>query len=128
MTPKGEGFIVEIVHDKIGQEIKPGDFIAYGSLLGRSAALQIGRVLCPVKVILKPTYYGSDEFRKEYRIKIRSGWNRTIWENGERKGEEWIMHNKSSTIYFPCRMIVLDPEKIPLKIKEQLLQIPIEIV
>lgn len=31
--------------DKLGRELKPGDFIVYGHALGRSAGLKLGRLL-----------------------------------------------------------------------------------
>lgn len=101
--------------DKLGQEIKAGDYIAYGHALGRCAGLRIGRVVAPPKRV--PHKWRDDE--ETFRI--------TIWGvDQESIVEDWRgLLSKKSTLMFPDRLIVLDPEKVPQNIKNLYKDIPI---
>jgi hypothetical protein len=81
-------------YDKIGREIKVGDFIAYGHALGRCAALAIGKVLA-IK-------YGP---AKGYSSHMQ--WSITVWGvddgwNGKK------LNSTKGTLQFPDRIIVVD--------------------
>jgi len=47
--------------DKLGREIKIGDYIVYGSLLGQSAALRIGKVLALKEDPTRITVWGVED-------------------------------------------------------------------
>ena len=93
----------EIVLDLIGQPILVGSFISYGSLIGRAAGLQIGKVIA-IKIVVPENSYDS-----RYRITVQGiefrTWRKPNW-NVLRKG----------TLLFPNRIVVLDPAKIPSEV------------
>ncbi len=70
--------------DKIGQEIKVGDLIAYGHALGRCAGLRIGKVL---EAGPKLVVWGVDD-----------DWSR----------EKPRLLSKKSRLFYPDRCVVLD--------------------
>jgi hypothetical protein len=83
--------------DKIGQEITAGCYIAYGHALGRCAGLRIGKIL---KVHAdKVTIRGLD----------------AEWSNRPPQ-----LLSKNSTLFFPDRMIVLNPDTVPQAYKDLL--------
>ena len=88
--------------DKLGQEIKVGSIIAYGSLLGRSAALQIGKVTA-VKTVNLPASY-IHPAGEEYRITVQGV--TTTWQSE-------LKLLKKGTLLYPDRIIVLDPSIVP---------------
>ena len=93
---------MEPIFDKIGQEIKPGCYIAYGHALGRCAGLRIGMVLAAERNVDEKL----SGKRETYRI--------TIWGvDGEWTRREPVLLSKKSTLQFPERIIVLPslPEK-----------------
>ena len=98
-TPKPEGPLF----DKIGQEIKPGCYIAYGHALGRCAGLRIGVVLAAG---YKSIIGWDDKEKWEERITV---WGvDDDWDHQESK-----LLSKRSTLMFPDRIVVLSslPEK-----------------
>ncbi len=96
------------VHDIIGQEIQIGSFIAYGSLYGRSAGLNIGKVFninwkAPVN-----NYFNRqpEEYVTVTVLGCRKDWN-----------EKFELLNKKSTLSFPERMVVLKESDLSEEIK-----------
>ena len=91
--------------DKLGRPITKGCYIIYGTLLGRSAALRIGRV-CNVRWIGKD----ADKYRyhEHWSITVHGlddSWNFRPAKANERRG----------TLLFPERTVVIDPSFIPEK-------------
>lgn len=86
-------------YDKIGREIKVGDFIAYGHALGRCAALAIGKVL-DIK-------YGPP--KSAYSYSTRNQWSISVWGIDDNSDCRPIRLNSTKgTLQFPNRIIVLD--------------------
>jgi hypothetical protein len=88
------------IYDKLGREIKPGDYIVYGHLLGRCAGLKVGKV-----VVIKPV--PKDQFG-ESRITVMGvddGW-------GDRKPR---LDSKKGTLQFPDRILVVEKSSLPKK-------------
>lgn len=105
-----------MITDKIGQEIKPGAYIAYGHALGRCAGLRIGKVLA-----LKSENKGLTWNKKphiEYRITVRG-----IDDDWESKPAE--LNSRNGTLQFPDRILVLNPELVPQNYREMLETIPV---
>ena len=81
-------------YDKMGQPISVGCFIVYGTLLGRCAALKIGRV---EKIRCVKSWSYRDQ---QFRIAVRSvddSWSHTDPKQSAKVG----------TLMFPDRMLVL---------------------
>jgi hypothetical protein len=106
------------IKDKLGHPIKPGDYIAYGSLLGRCAALRIGKVLDIRKRELGE--YG-----------VSSGVSIIVWgvddgfnEEGEYEDNDYVRPTvlcmKRGALQFPERTIVLRKEDVPEKYRKLL--------
>lgn len=92
------------VRDKIGQEIQPGSYIAYGHALGRCAGLRIGRVL-KVEAWEEEPWRGSDKWVAVYRIQVQGVDNESSY-------QEPRLTSKKGTLQFPDRIIVLDKAKV----------------
>jgi hypothetical protein len=104
--PKWGEEIVPVPHatDKMGQPILVGSFIVYGTLLGRCAALKIGRV-----EKIRATWggggwarVGTDEYplTPEWHITVRSVDD--SWSHCPAKASQ-----KLGTLMFPNRMLVI---------------------
>jgi hypothetical protein len=87
-------------YDKIGREIKVGDFIAYGHALGRCAALAIGKVL-DIKYGPPKSAYSS----------TRNQWSISVWGVDDGWDGKKKLNSTKGTLQFPDRIIVLD--KVP---------------
>lgn len=104
--------------DKIGQEIKPGSYIVYAHSLGRSPGLRVGIV------VSEPIHYGPGELKSweeydQYRIKVRGV-------DGEWEWKEPQLLSRNSTLQFPSRIVVIEPETLPDAVKELLSKVEIE--
>jgi len=97
-----------IVYDRVGQEIVPGCFIAYGHALGRCAGLRIGRV---ETVNFKKVDEYDWEKQKNKKVEAISITVLGIDDDSESKKPHLL--EKRSTLFFPSRMVVLNslPEK-----------------
>lgn len=102
-----------VLKDIVGQDMKVGDIIAYGSMHGDSACLKVGKV---TKLVDKPHSYRKDI--REYRITVAGivdmpqydpvtdshVWKPTL---SERKG----------CLQFPDRCVVLNPDTVAPHLK-----------
>lgn len=99
------------VFDKIGQHIQVGSIVAYGHALGQCAGIRIGKVL---EMYLPPVPdWRARRYDEQIRIKVHGvddDWNH----------REPDLCKKTGTLMFPERIIVLDPETIPVKIRRLL--------
>tara|TARA_Y100000034_G_scaffold113512_1_gene148613 strand:+ start:899 stop:1234 length:336 start_codon:yes stop_codon:yes gene_type:complete len=107
-----------VITDKIGQEIKHGSYIVYAHAMGRSAGLRMGIV------IADPVHYGPGELNRweeydQYRIKVRGV-------DGEWNHREAQLLSKNSTLQYPDRMVVVQPDTLPDNIREMLEEVYIE--
>lgn len=94
----------------LGQEIKPGDYIAYGQALGRCAAMNIGRV---IEAGLKPLKRFEDDDKVEFRCKITAldyDWFH----------DTYTRSKTARTLQFAERIVVLHPDTVPASIKDVL--------
>jgi hypothetical protein len=91
-----------VFKDKLGKPIEPGCYIAYGHALGRCAGLRIGMVLA-VKTIksglARPGY-------SDVRITV-------IGVDDDWRDDPLMLNNRTGTLMFPDRVIVLSPKSIP---------------
>lgn len=84
--------------DRLGVEVSPGCFIAYGHALGRCAGLRIGKVLA-----VKP----ADPYSySKWRITVRG------------VDDDWShvppkLCSRNGTLQFPERMVVLNGDNLP---------------
>lgn len=116
-----------VVLDKIGQKIEIGSIIVYGHALGRCAALQLGKILA-IKVMPKKSqrwtgkrdpitnqgiYEDYDD--ADYRITVQGVGMNDNWHPDD--SPELL---RKGTLQFPSRMIVLNREVVPQKIRELL--------
>lgn len=92
------------IYDKIGQQIKSGDIVVYGHLIGRCAALKIGKV---VKAFRKWSWQG-----EEFRISVVG-----VEDYSYKKVKEL---SRMGTLQFPDRIIVLETSKVPQEYKDLL--------
>lgn len=95
------------VTDALGQEVRAGDAIAYGSLLGRSAALKFGRVEA-----IKPRPSGGT-----HRIVVRGARRERGWDAMSLRysGEYvWRFDGKGNLDASLRRFIKLGPEQAAL--------------
>lgn len=88
--------------DKLGALITVGSVIVYGTLLGRCAALKIGRVTKIRAVKSKWSSYKGHEWRIHVRG-VEDGWAHATPKAGDREG----------VLQFPNRALVIEPEKLP---------------
>ena len=95
--------------DKIGQEIVPGSIIAYG--VGRGE-LQMGKVIkFSSKVVNRYNFGNYDQYKITVcalHKKFDKLENRYYYEAAER----------TSTLQFPSRMVVVANESLPLELRE----------
>lgn len=89
--------------DFFGKEIKVGDWLVYGTLLGRCAAVKVGKVLS-VDFIPKQNWRGGD---------IRIG---VI--GCEKNYKEVYTLGKKGTLQFSDRAIVVSEDMVPEEIKK----------
>ena len=89
-----------IAIDKLGQEIKVGDYIAYGHALGRCAGLRIGKVL-------KVSYEKSNDWPREDIFKIK------VWGIDDEWSYAPILCSTPGTLNFPDRIVVLPLNQVP---------------
>jgi hypothetical protein len=100
-----------MILDKLGQEITPGCIIAYGHALGRCAGIRIGKV---IKVEQREEeHWHNKEKYFIYRVTVHGVDD--DWSHNEPE-----LTAKRGTLQFPERMIVLDPNKVPEKLKKLL--------
>ena len=95
------------VTDALGQEVRAGDVIAYGSLLGRSAALKFGRVEA-----IKPRPSGGT-----HRIVVRGARREQVWDVEQRRyiaAYAWRFDGKGNLDASLRRFIKLGPEQAAL--------------
>lgn len=93
------------ITDKLGFEIKPGDYIAYGHALGRCAGLRIGKVLKTVA-----------EFKRDYPYQEPRWFYRVIVRGVNDDFSKLELCKTKGTLLFPQdRIIVLDPARVPQK-------------
>lgn len=78
--------------DKLGREIKVGDFIVYGTLDGRSAALRIGKVL---------------EIKDDNRITTIGIDDKRVWNNYPAR-----LNSKVGYLQYSERIVVLDKKMV----------------
>jgi hypothetical protein len=99
------------VTDAAGAEVKAGDFVVYGVLLGRSAGLSFGRVL-EVRVITgNPRAWDSMAQRDQPRVKVQ----------GVQISFGDPQLKAPGTLLFPeTRMLVIEREKVPTKLLKML--------
>lgn len=91
----------DTILDILGQEIVPGCVVIYGSLSGRSAGLQIGKVT-KTKVMQKTNHYTNVE-HTEYKITVQG-----------------VGLSRESTLQYPNRMVVVPLANVPNDVKEKL--------
>jgi hypothetical protein len=89
--------------DKVGTEITVGCFIAYGHALGRSAALQFGRVEA-VNVKTRKDPWDDKEY-EDLTITVLG--IEDFWQDWEGKERPPQVLMKRSTLLFPNRTIVI---------------------
>ena len=106
--------VVGPILDKIGQEIKPGCYVAYGHLMGNSAGLRIGKVMA-VKSEIAYKYYRDITV---YRITVRG--IDDDWDYDRPK-----LNKRDGTLEYPNRILVLNPKTLPGKYRELLDPIPL---
>jgi hypothetical protein len=108
------------MRDKLGQEITVGCYLAYGHALGRCAGLRTGKVL---------VLY--EDVERDHEGKPRLG---QVWKDGDcLRGvevpvyrmtvigvdDDWEgmyplkLAQRTGTLQFPDRVVVLDPERVP---------------
>lgn len=96
-----------IPKDRLGRDITPGCYIAYGHALGRCAGLRIGKVLevkeAKLQAWQSPRHPDADPDWRITVMGVDDDWNHRAPELCKRKG----------TLMFPDRMIVLDFDKLP---------------
>jgi hypothetical protein len=115
-----------VVFDKIGQKLEIGSIIVYGHALGRCAALQLGKILA-IKVIPKKSskWIGRDPITDKHMYEEYDDADYRITVQGVGMHDNWHPDEKpellrKGTLQFPSRMIVLDPAKVPQKVRELL--------
>lgn len=96
--------------DKLGRIISPGSLVVYGSLLGRCAALRVGRVL-KIRAIKRAWSRKDDDI--DWRILVQG------------IDDKWSYHpaklcEKKGTLMFPDRMIVVDASALPAEYRRLL--------
>ena len=91
--------------DKLGKTIFEGAFIVYASLLGRSAALQIGKVL---KVARAPERAYASAYESGWRIRVQG-----VTTHFDGKPELL----KPGTLMFPDRVAVIDDLDLPADVE-----------
>jgi len=94
------------VTDALGQEVRAGDVIAYGSLLGRSAALKFGRVEA-----IKPRSGGG------LRLVVRGARREQGWDVEQRRyaaGYVWRFDGRGNLDAGLRRFIKLGPDQAAL--------------
>ena len=92
----GKKVEVESFTDKAGQTVKRGDYIVYGSLLGRCAALKFGKV---INIKCGPGYYNNDSLLWSITVaSIEHSWGTDQMEPCEKNG----------TLQFPNRIVKFD--------------------
>lgn len=99
--------------DKADQEVRVGDFIAYGHALGRSAGLQFGRVEAIFKIKRKPGHWEDKRGETEcydWRITVRGVDDHHDW-------RESTLNWRLGTLMFRERTIKVT-NVIPEKIKK----------
>ena len=93
------------MRDHLGREMKVGDFIVYGSALGRCAALASGYIVDLYEETTQlPDWRGEKKFKTDYKIKVKRNTTAGTWGNN--------IHQKHSTLKFPSRCVVTDPTGI----------------
>lgn len=102
-----------IAYDKLGAPITVGSIIAYGHALGRCAGVRIGKVLAVKQIQLEDWQHSRNDYKSkvEWRITVLGvddDWNHREVELCKKKG----------TLMFPNRIIVLDPQRVPAKIRD----------
>lgn len=97
------------VYDKLGKRIEPGCIIVYGTLLGRCAALRVGKVVAVKSVGGNPNEWVNGNAR------ITVHGIDDSWANEEPK-----LNNKKGTLQFSERCLVLDEMMISPKYKRLL--------
>jgi len=103
-----------MVLDRLNKEIIVGSFIVYGSLLGRSATLQIGKVIS-ISVNEEATYDCD-----RYKIRVRGVRQCKSYNFRTNVSYDTIELLKQGTLSFPDRIIVLRREDIPNNVLELL--------
>jgi hypothetical protein len=96
--------------DMGGFEIKEGDYICYAALLGRCACVRYARVIRLVEIVEKKNCW--DPTTAPIRVKaVELDWydNFAILNKG-----------REISLSFPGRMIRINPEQVPEKVKELL--------
>lgn len=95
-----------MVLDKANREIKVGDYIVYGTLLGRSAALKFGKVVSIEEI---EGSYGAN-------CKLRvNGVEEEFW---WKEGTKWRLTR--GTLSFSNRTVIIPGEILPKDIKDLL--------
>jgi hypothetical protein len=103
---------MKTVTDKIGQEILPGCFIAYGHSLGRCGGLRIGKVLA---VEAREKSCPADSDCRVRVLGIDDDWD-----------DEPKLNNRVGTLQYSKRIVVLYIMRMPVKILELFLNNPLE--
>lgn len=93
------------IYDKLNQELKPGDIVAYGHALGRCAGLRIGKVV------------GAEKDGRNYKIWI-------VGVDGEHRPTKTLV--RRSPLLYPSRMIVLNPATVPDDVMRLLEPVPLD--
>ncbi len=85
--------------DRLGAEIKPGDYIAYAAAAGRCSVLHIGHVL---EIVIHPAdYYYHEPYPKAKVELLECGFGDEPWST-RHTGKPKIVH-----IMFPERIVVI---------------------
>jgi len=95
------------IFDKLGKQIEVGAFIVYGSLLGRSAALKIGKVL-------KIAAYPKDSGYSNIAIGVQGVERNYSWD--PKPGD--VKLGGKGTLQFPDRCLVVNPADLPKNIQD----------
>lgn len=83
--------------DRIGVEIKPGDYVAYAVTTGRSGCLHIGKV---IQLVKRPPRWHETEEREKAQVEIV--------EYYDENAASWHKKVKKTYIEFPERIVVVN--------------------
>lgn len=93
------------MRDRIGVEIKPGDYVAYAVTAGRSGCLHIGKV---IQLVKRPPRWHETEEREKAQVEIMEYYDDTEdndWYFKVYKKEKPV---KKTYIEFPERIVVVN--------------------
>jgi hypothetical protein len=105
-----------MIVDKLGQEITPGAFIAYGHSLGRCGGLRVGKVLAIEGIEKSERFKGGWETVTRPRFRVR-GIDDDYGNARAAKSDGFLS--------YPNRIIRLEEAQVPEKYREILAEFPV---